>query len=239
MKLGIMQPYFLPYIGYFQLIAAVDHYIIYDTAQYSKNGWCNRNRLLEKKQAAYFSLPIKSAALNSSIGQREIATLYRADKLIKRIEENYRKAPFFEENIQLISSIITFEERQLLPYLAHSLSMICDHLDIATPKRLASSYHFDNLKPAQEKVLELCKLTSANHYINAIGGQSLYQHKDFSDAGVKLSFLQPTIQSYTQFGSDFIAGLSILDVLMFNGKAKTSRMVHKSPILLNQTITDD
>ncbi len=109
--------------------------------------------------------------------------------------------------------------------------MICDHLDIATPKRLASSYHFDNLKPAQEKVLELCKLTSTNHYINAIGGQSLYQHQDFSDAGVKLSFLQPTIQTYSQFGSDFIAGLSILDVLMFNGKEKTAGMINNYKLI--------
>ena len=113
MKLAIMQPYFLPYIGYFQLIAAVDTFIIYDNVKYTKKGWINRNRLLLNGRDAMFSLPLKKDSDYFDIDKRELANEFNPNKLLNQIIGAYRHAPQFKETLPLIEKIIQIPEKNL------------------------------------------------------------------------------------------------------------------------------
>ena len=136
MKVGIMQPYFLPYIGYFQLIASVDQFIVYDNIKYTKKGWINRNRMLQNGIDVMFSLPLKKDSDSLEVVQRELAADFNRDKLLNQFKGAYRKAPYFGETMHLIERIIRFEDNNLFSYLHHSIIQICKHLGITTDIRV-------------------------------------------------------------------------------------------------------
>lgn len=169
MKLGIMQPYFLPYIGYFQLIKAVDKYVIYDDVNYIKKGWINRNNILCNGQAHLFSISLRGASQNKLINEIEISDDF--SKFRKMIELSYRKAPYFEEVFKLLNSIIDYPNKNLSLFLANSIKEICKYLSIDTEIIFSSEIEKNNDLKGQEKILEICKILQAKTYINAIGGQ--------------------------------------------------------------------
>ena len=216
MKLAIMQPYFLPYIGYFQLIASVDQFIVYDNIKYTKKGWINRNRMLQNGADVMFSLPLKKDSDSLDVVQRELAADFSRDKLLNQFRGAYRKAPYFEESMHLIERIIRFEDNNLFAYLHYSIIQICKHLGITTDIRVSSSIAIDHTLQSQEKVLTLSQATNAKTYINAIGGVDLYSKEVFQDKGVELKFIKSRPFEYKQFDEPFVPWLSMLDVLMFN-----------------------
>jgi len=216
MKLAIMQPYFLPYIGYFQLIASVDQFIVYDNIKYTKKGWINRNRMLQNGSDVMFSLPLKKDSDSLDVVQRELAADFSRDKLLNQFKGAYRKAPYFEQTIPLIEQIVRFEDNNLFAYLHHSIIQICKHLDIATDIRVSSSITIDHALQSQDKVLALCQATQAKTYVNAIGGMELYSRETFQDKGIDLKFIKSRPFEYKQFDKPFMPWLSVLDVLMFN-----------------------
>lgn len=216
MRLAIMQPYFLPYIGYFQLIAAVDHFIVYDNIKYTKKGWINRNRMLVNHQEAGFSLPLQKGSDALDIVERRIAPEFRPDKLFKQFEAAYARAPHAAPTLALLQRVLGHEDRNLFGFLHHGLREVCAHLGITTPISVSSHWAIDHGLRGQDKVLALCQAASARTYINAIGGTELYQREAFQARGVDLRFLKSTAQPYPQFGGPFEPWLSIVDVLMFN-----------------------
>src|SRR5215471_18736437 len=119
MKLAIMQPYFFPYIGYFQLVSAVDLFIVYDNIKYTKKGWINRNRLLNNGQAAAFSLPLKAASDFMDVRDRELAESFEPNKLLNQIAGAYRRAPYFPQTIPLVDKVVHHEDRNLFRFLLH------------------------------------------------------------------------------------------------------------------------
>lgn len=211
-----MQPYFLPYIGYFQLIAAADVFVVYDNIKYTKKGWINRNRFLLNGSDALFSLPIKSDSDFRYVVERELASEFRPEKLIKQFKGAYNRAPNFKETIQLIEKIVLFEDRNLFRFILHSLQMICRHLDIRTTICTSSNIPIDHQLKAQEKVLALCLERGAQTYINAVGGLKLYDKEIFAAHGIELKFIKPKPFEYAQLENEFVSWLSIVDVLMFN-----------------------
>lgn len=216
MKAAIMQPYFLPYIGYFQLIAAVDLFIMYDNIKYTKKGWINRNRMLQNGQAAVFSLPLKGDSDSLDVRDRELAGDFKREKLLNQISGAYRPAPFFAQTFPVIEEVVRFEDRNLFRFVEHSIRRISQHLGITTEVRRSSDVAADHSLKSQDRVLALCEAVGAKNYVNPIGGVELYSRDDFKARGVKLEFITSKPFDYAQFDSDFVPWLSIADVMMFN-----------------------
>lgn len=229
MKLAIMQPYFMPYIGYFQLIKAVDKFVIYDDVNYINRGWINRNNILVNGNEHLFSISLGKASQNKLIN--EISIIDDFKKFMRMIEMAYKKAPYFDAVYELLDEIINFTNRQLAVFLQNSLLKISDYLRIETEFVLSSSIEKDNSLRGQEKILEICKLLNATTYINPIGGKSLYDKNFFKLEGIELYFIQSRFSQYKQFGSDFIGGLSIIDVMMFNSVEKVNEMLDNCQLI--------
>lgn len=223
MRAAIMQPYFFPYIGYFQLIHAVDKFVIYDDVSYIKQGWINRNRILERDKPAYFTLHTQGASQNKLIN--EILVGDNAEKLIKTLKHNYNKAPFFQCTMPLIESLLRNKEKNLALFLAQSLKAICDCLMINTQVLISSEIKKDVSLKKDQRLIDICKTLGCDVYINPIGGRALYLPDQFEEAGIKLLFLMPSHINYRQFDNEFVSWLSILDVMMFNAKGDIYEML--------------
>lgn len=211
-----MQPYFMPYIGYFQLIAAVDTFIVYDNIKYTKKGWINRNRMLQNGKDVMFSLPLKSDSDSLDVCERELAADFNRDKLLNQFKGAYRRAPYFEQTFPLVEQIVRHEDTNLFRFLHHSIAKTCEHLGITTEIKFSSGIAIDRNLKNQDKVLALCEAVGANTYVNAIGGMALYSKEAFRERGVELKFIKSKPFEYAQFGDVFVPWLSIIDVMMFN-----------------------
>jgi hypothetical protein len=229
MKLGIMQPYFLPYIGYFQLIKAVDKYVIYDDVNFIKGGWINRNRILLNGTAFMVNLPLQGVSSFKKINEINIGKNIK--KLLLTIEQAYRKAPHYNEIFPLISEIIQYDSDNLAIFISNSIINIAEYLQIRTEILLSSEIKKNNELKAQEKIISLCKTLEATEYYNAIGGQELYDKNEFAYQNIDLKFLKAEIMPYQQFNNEFIPCLSILDILMFNSVEEVNRMLDKFKLI--------
>jgi hypothetical protein len=216
MRLGIMQPYFFPYIGYFQLIAAVDLFVVYDNIKYTKKGWINRNRFLQNGKDAMFSLSLKKDSDSLDVCKRELAASFNREKLLNQLKGAYRRAPYFEQTFPLIEKVVRYSEPNLFLFLHNSIVQVCTHLGITTKIMVSSEVVIDHSLQAQDKVLALCEALGATTYINAIGGMGLYTRELFLEKGIDLKFVQSKLFEYLQFGEAFVPWLSIIDVMMFN-----------------------
>lgn len=221
-----MQPYFLPYIGYFQLIDAVDEFIIYDNIKYTKKGWINRNRLLSNGEGVLFSLPLKHDSDFLDVRDREVSEAFDRTKLLNQIAGAYAKAPEFDHAFPLIKEIVLFPELNLFKYILSSVRRVCAALSINTKLTISSEVDIDHqgLK-AQDKVIALCRARQATEYINPIGGVKLYDRALFKTQGITLSFHKTRDISYRQFENPFVPHLSILDVMMFNPSEQLRRLL--------------
>jgi WbqC-like protein family len=220
MTLAIMQPYFLPYIGYFQLMNTVDTFVIYDDVNFINRGWVNRNRLLMNGQDVMFTIPLKDVSQNKLINDILISddAKWRA-KMLKTIEQAYRKAPQYGQVFPIIEYIINNPTNDLSTFLLESLLQIKNYLQIQTALIASSSIYNNTHLKAQERILDICKQTTAAHYINPIGGMELYNKQVFDSQSIKLNFIRSKSVVYPQFKNEFVPFLSVLDVLMFNDVA--------------------
>ena len=218
MKLAIMQPYFMPYIGYFQLINSVDEFVIYDNIQYTKKGWINRNRILVNGKDQLFTLPIKKDSDYLDIVERTISETWVKEriKLLNVIQSSYVKAPYFKEVNELIKDCLLDNETNLFKFLLNILNKINNYLNISTPIKISSDIKINHSLKSQNKVLSICGEQKASTYINAIGGIELYDKEIFSQQNITLNFIKSENIEYKQFNNKFIPWLSIIDVMMFN-----------------------
>lgn len=219
-SVAIMQPYLLPYIGYFQLIAAVDLFIVYDNIKYTKKGWINRNRILLNGAPETITVPLESASDSLDICARSVSPDFRRRKLLGTVSNAYRKAPQYGVVFPLFEQIVNFESPGLFEFLLHSLVVICSYLKIATPIERSSRLVIGSELRGQNRVVSTCLVCGASRYVNASGGVELYSSRDFASAGITLQFLRPELIAYRQFEAPFVPWLSILDVLMFNSVAE-------------------
>lgn len=213
---SIMQPYFLPYIGYFQLIAVADVFVVYDNIKYTKKGWINRNRLLANGEASVFSVPLQKASDALDVRERHLAHDFDRRKLLNVFKGAYGGAPCFKPTMTLLESIIGCTDTNLFGYVQHSLSLVCAHLNLETRIVTSSDLPIDHQLRSQEKVIALCRSVGASVYVNPVGGTSLYADEAFREQGVELRFLRSRPVEYRQFGAPFVPWLSIVDLLMFN-----------------------
>jgi hypothetical protein len=214
MKLAIMQPYFFPYLGYWQLINHVDEFIIYDDVNFIKGGYINRNNILTNTGPKLISLELNGASSFKKINEVGVGNNKR--KLVKTIKQNYTKAPFFNEVFPIIERALINEEKNLSLYLFDIIKIVCEYLGIETIIQFSSEINKNTILAGEEKVIDICKMKNTSEYINSIGGKELYSHKNFMNNGVELAFLKSNSIVYSQFEDEFHSNLSIIDVLMFN-----------------------
>ncbi len=233
-KIAIMQPYLFPYIGYFQLMNAVDEFIVYDNLQYTKKGWINRNRILVNGKDEYISIPLKKDSDFLNIKERSLADSWPNDrkKNLKKITESYRKAPFFHEAFPIIEKCLIFEEKNLFDFIFNSLKTLQDFLNIKTPLSISSTINIDHSLKAENKVIAICKSLKASEYLNPIGGTELYNKENFEKEGLKLNFLKTNNFEYNQYENTFIPFLSIIDVMMFNDRTKIKEYLNANYSIL-------
>lgn len=226
MKIGIMQPYFFPYIGYWQLLNAVDTYVIYDDVNYIKGGWINRNRILAGGAPHYLNLPLTGASPNKKINEIDVNKNDRLlGKGLQTLRYNYRKAPRFKEVYPVIEAAFSCRETNLAGFITESMRLVCGYLGIGTEMVVSSAIHKNNELIGQEKVLEICRILGADTYLNAIGGKELYSRDGFIKNGITLYFLKTGDIRYEQFGHPFQGNLSIIDVMMFNSVERIREML--------------
>lgn len=230
MKVAIMQPYLFPYIGYFQLINAVDIFVVYDDVNYIKKGWINRNAILVNNSRFQFTFPILKVSQNAKINELKL-DLDSKNSFLKTIVSAYAKAPFFNVVYPLIEEIFQYKQRQLSDYLVHSLQKICGYLNINTQFVISSEQNISKELKASERIIAICKSLKAETYYNAIGGQELYDATDFQKAQLQLHFLQTNPMHYKQFDAPFISWLSIIDVMMFNDVDEIKKMLNNYTLL--------
>jgi len=230
--IGIMQPYFFPYIGYWQLMNAVDEYVVYDDVNFIKGGWINRNRILSEGKPLYINVQLSKASPNKKINEIEIFDDPRlCKKLFMSLERCYKKAPYYNDVSPLLESIFAKMNGNLAQFLFASISDVCKYLDITTKLVLSSELDKDTSLAAEAKVIDICKCLSADTYYNAIGGQELYSREHFASNGLELKFVKTGDIVYPQYDNDFVPGLSIIDVMMFNSKDRIKELLNQFELL--------
>ncbi len=224
MKVGIMQPYFFPYLGYWQLINAVDKFVIYDDVNFINRGWINRNCIYVNNNLKYINVHLNAASQNKKINQIEVLS-EKTKSNIQLIKKEYVKAPYFEIVFPLLQKILMNEEKNLTDFLAFSIIVLCEYMGIKTDILLSSELKKNNTLKGQDKIIDICKLLGATQYYNAIGGKKLYNEKDFINNGIELSFLEMNKMYYKHYEENVETNLSIIDVLMFNRRERVKEML--------------
>lgn len=219
-----MQPYFLPYIGYWQLINLVDQFVIYDDVNFIKKGFINRNSILVNNNSFLFTLPLVKASQNKKINEIFLNGINK--KLIKTIYESYKKAPFFDNIFPMIEEIFHYDEKCISRFIVFSLKRISEYLNINSNFIFSSSINYNKSYNSQNKLIDICKVLDTKHYINLSGGVDMYNKEDFGDENIILSFLKTNKYSYEQFKHPFISDLSIIDVLMFNDITSINKLLN-------------
>ena len=224
-----MQPYLFPYLGYFQLINAVDKIVIYDNIEYTRKGWINRNRILLDGKDKFFTIPVKKDSDFLNIRERYLADNSEINirKILAQISNSYRKAPFFKEIYPVLERLFLSGEKNLFDYVFNTISEICTLLEIKTELIISSELNMDHDLKAEQKVLEINRILNSDIYINPIGGTELYDKENFKNKGVELLFIKSKPIRYVQFGNEFTESLSIIDVLMFNDLNKVKSFLNE------------
>lgn len=225
MRLGIMQPYLFPYLGYFQLVAHVDRFVLYDDVAFIKNGWVNRNRILVDGEAHYITIPVQ-AALGRSIRDTPVDHgQLNVRKLRAKVEHAYRRAPYREAALALFDGALEDREAGIGAMAARSVQETARLLRLGTSVVPTSAGYGNSVLKGADRVLDLCRREGADEYANAPGGRDLYDATTFGKAGVRLLFLRPELPPYPQVGGmGFVPGLSILDVVAHAGPDQAGAM---------------
>jgi hypothetical protein len=234
MRLGIMQPYFCPYLGYFALIAATDRWIVFDTPQYIRKGWVNRNRVLKlgRKEGdwKYVRIPVAKSKRESPIYEIRVDPHQDWKQSILDNLDFYRvvSAPFYDETLKLLQLCFALGDPLLSPNLVHFLKCVCEYVGLKFEYQVLSQMRIElpaATHPGQW-ALRLCEVLGASHYINPPAGREIFDRTEFSASNIQLSFLVHNLPRYDQKIEAFVAGLSIIDVLMFNSPEDVLAMVH-------------
>ncbi len=231
MRLGIMQPYFLPYIGYISLIKHTDSFILLDEVQFIRHGWIERNRILKQTGGwQYISVPLNSHSQKTSIKEITINNSVAWKKRIIDQIGHYNKAPFYYQVKELLEDVLREEVDDIVTLNHITLTKICKYLEINTPIYIFSAMgmKLDKLNEPDDWALAICKnIGNVTEYWNPPGGKSFFQVSKYIDAGIEVKFQQMTLLPYRQKSDDFISGLSIIDVMMFNDIETIHKMLDR------------
>ena len=227
-----MQPYFFPYIGYFQLVHSVDKFIFYDDVAFIKQGWINRNNILMNNSSFMFSIPVSSISSFEYINKTKIS--YKVDwteKFMKTIFSCYSKSPYFDDIFPRIEKLIKSKPDLIADLAKNSVRIVFEYLGAGVSIVDSSSQYFNSDLKAEERIMDICKKEKAEEYINPIGGRGLYDKNLFSSSGIELNFIKSSVSKYKQYSNDFIPWLSMIDVLMFNSPDHIKEMLYNYELI--------
>lgn len=213
-----MQPYLFPYIGYFQLINAVDCFVIYDDVTFIRQGWINRNQILIGGKPSFFTVPIKKQSSYRRIRETQISEDTNwVKKFFSSLKHSYGKTPYFNEVMDIVTGVFSLKTPVIGELSASSIFSVCDYLGIKTKFIRNSDKYNNSVLRKEERIIDICRQEGAHEYINLSGGKDLYSKENFSAHGINLRFLESSRDIiYTQFATDFTPYLSIIDMMMFN-----------------------
>lgn len=225
-----MQPYFFPYIGYWQLIHAVDLYVVADNVHYIKHHWINFNRILgEKDQPHYFGIEISHASCNHLISEtKRVVNRKQAEYLCRVLKFYYSKAPYYNEAMEVIKPILLDEEPDLTRYLTNQLRVISKYLGIKTEIKLLSEVtpRWDCRAP--EVIRRTCEHFGHTTFTSSINGNIYYTKDAFREMGVNLEFLVRNDDiRYKQRSDEFVPDLSIIDMMMYCSREELHDMLDR------------
>ena len=230
MRLAIMQPYVFPYLGYFQLVQAVDRFIFYDDVNFIKRGWIHRNNILVNGSAHRFTIPLDRASQSKLINEvmlHPVEYLAWREKFLKTLHQSYKNAPCFAPVYALVAEVLTSAQGSIADLTINSVVSVSQYLKLKTNTDFirASDLSYNRSLRGPDKILALCQQQDATLYINPIGGQELYEAGPFEENNIALCFIQSQSVSYQQLAEPFVPHLSIIDILMFNTVAEVQALL--------------
>ena len=226
-KLAVMQPYWFPYIGYFQLLYSTDKFVFLDDVNFMKKGWINRNRFICSGQEKLITIPLVKSSQNKKI--KDIAVVFEDQwkrDIIKLISHSYSKSPYFDEVMNLVINSIDSKSSSISDFSAISIVAVMDYLGGFDVEISYSSEQGSIAFNGQNRIISMCEKSGCSTYINLMGGMHLYNKQEFLKRNISLLFLHPKIQEYPQHTRTFIPGLSIIDVLMMNSPQQVRAMLN-------------
>ena len=233
MKVAIMQPYLFPYLGYYQLVHSVDQFVFYDDANFINRGWVNRNNILSNNKSHLFTIPLKKISQNKLINEVTVENkqIWK-ERFFKTLYHVYKKAPFYEQSIQVIDAVLSGEDESISAITSSSIIAVANYLGLKTDFMFSSQIPHDKTLKGQAKIIAMCEEIGAATYINPINGMEMYNKPSFNEKGIDLFFIKMDDVYYSQFKKDnFVSNLSIIDVLMFSSKDKITSMLTKYKLL--------
>jgi hypothetical protein len=235
MRIAIMQPYFFPYLGQFQLIHLTDRFILCDDVQYIRHGWINRNRILTRNgEYQYIIVPLASHSSKTPIKQIQLAEGSRWKETILRQVTCYRKkAPYFERVYQLLAECLAPDETNITKLNGYCLQAVCEYIGLPFTLEISSelSLDYSNVHATGDWALRICEQLGATAYFNPPGGIGLYDKEIFHRHNIQLHFVKPVLKPYSQFNNSFLPGLSVIDIMMFNDPSAIKEMLNDYQLL--------
>jgi hypothetical protein len=227
MKLGIMQPYFFPYIGYFSLIAHVDKFVLLDEVQFIRHGWIERNRVLKPDGWQYIKVPLVKSPRDTKISGMEMREEAWRHKILAQLVHYKKRAPHYEQAIEIVTEALAIETNSITKLNSYGLRVVCDFLGIDTPIEVFTEMdlEIEPVEAADEWALTISKAMGASEYINPPSGRDIFDPEKYNREGIVLKFLTNNLTPYNQRRPEFMAGLSIVDVLMFNDQQAAKALV--------------
>ena len=240
MKVGIMQPYFFPYLGYFQLLKYVDLWVVFDDTQYVNKGWVNRNKILhpdEIKQWQYITIPLANKHRISKIKDLRMNEQQKwKSNILGKLSHYKRKAPFYDDTIELMEACFEYKSNMLTDFLTNSLRIVSKKLHIETPIILQNELHNlpENVDHPGQWALKISEILQAKTYVNPIGGKEIFKPQEFMNKKINLSFIEPQLKSYSQRNQNFVSSLSIIDLLMWRSRDSIIESINNDYSILKE-----
>lgn len=237
MKLGIMQPYFFPYLGYFALIKYTDKWIVFDNVQYIERGWINRNRIINptKPEDMYINIPLENHHRDILIKDVLISSNENyKEKILAQLWTSYKKrAKYFNNVYKLVEEVLSLDTKSITDLNVYALKKVNEYLGIPFNYEIFSKMNLiiDEVHDPGEWALNISKALNANEYVNPPGGIELFDKEKFYQNNIELKFLKINLKPYNQKKAKFLEGLSIIDVMMFNSANEIRDMLDDYQII--------
>jgi hypothetical protein len=223
LRIAVMQPYFFPYIGYYQLMAAVDHFVLLDDVNFIKRGFVNRNEILLNGKRHRITLELSNASQNRKINEIAIGT--NGSKLLETIRHAYAHARYFALVYEAVAESLSNAGPLLIDVLEASIRKTSGLFGISTEISRSSRLGVDKDVRGEARIIKICNALDGNEYVNPPGGRGLYHRGSFEKHGIRLFFLEPHLEPYAQQSENFVPGLSVIDVLMNCGIEARARLL--------------
>jgi hypothetical protein len=226
-----MQPYIFPYLGYYQLVQMADTFVFLDDVSFIKGGWINRNRILVNGQEFLFTVPLQNASPNRMILEHRVMNSSVREKLLRTIDQAYRRAPFHSETMVEVESILASESDNIAELARLSVIRLSSHLNVTTNFVESSTCYGNRSLKGQTRIIDICRREQASEYVNLPGGRALYSSETFKEAGLDLCFLESDLPEYSQGLETHKPKLSIIDALMHGGRSGVREMLNECKLV--------